>query len=90
LNLTGYDNTYSVGNLVFTFYDTNGKVVTPNGISVEAGSSFHQFFFNNNQTGGAFSLQAKFPVNGDITKIGSVAVAIANSVAAATSKSNFQ
>ncbi|HSU31217.1 MAG TPA: choice-of-anchor D domain-containing protein, partial [Bryobacteraceae bacterium] len=90
LNLTGYDNTYSIGNLVFTFYDTDGKVVTPNGISVEAGSSFHQFFFTNNQTGGAFTLQAKFPVNGDVTKIGSVSAAIANSVAATTSKSNFQ
>jgi hypothetical protein len=90
LNLTGYDNTYSIGNLVFTFYDSDGKVITPNGISVEAGSSFHQFFFTNNQTGGAFTLQAKFPVNGDVTKIGSVSAAIANSLAATTSKSNFQ
>ena len=90
LNLTGYDNTYSIGNLVFKFYDTAGKLMTPNGISVEAGSSFHDFFFNSNQAGGVFKLQAKFPVNGDVTTIGSVAVAIANSVAATNLKSDLK
>ena len=90
LNLTGYDNTYSIGSLNFTFYDSNGKVVVPNGISVDAASSFHQFFFNNNQAGGAFTMQAIFPVRGDVTKISSVAVTMANSAGTATSKSNFQ
>ncbi len=90
LNLTGYDNTYSVGNLNFTFYDTNGKVIVPNGISVNAASSFQQFFFNNNQAGGAFTLQASFPVRGDVTKVGAVAVTMTNSAGTATSKSNFQ
>ncbi len=90
LNLTGYDNTYSIGNLNFQFYDTNGKTVVPNGITVDAASSFKQFFFNNNQAGGAFTMQASFPVRGDVTKIASVVATITNSAGTATSKSTFQ
>lgn len=90
VNLTGYDNTYSIGNLNFTFYDTNGKVVMPNGIAVDAASSFHQFFFNNNAAGGAFKMQATFPARGDVTKISSVAVTMTNSAGTSTAKPNFQ
>jgi len=90
LNLTGYDNTYSIGSLNFQFYDTNGKTVVPNGITVDAASSFKQFFFNNNQAGGAFTMQASFPVRGDVTKIASVVATFTNSAGTATSKSTFQ
>lgn len=89
INLTGYDNTYSISNLNFKFYDTNGNVIVANGISVDAASSFHQFFFNNNTAGGAFTMKASFPVRGDVTKIGSVAVTMTNSAGTATSKPNF-
>ncbi len=90
MTLTGYDNTYSVGQLAFKFYDTNGKVLTPSAIGVDASSTFRQYFFNNNQAGGAFALQASFPVKGDVTQIGSVAVTLTNSAGTATSTGTFQ
>jgi hypothetical protein len=64
ITMDGYDNTYSTGLLAFTFYDTKGNVIPPRAITVDASSQFHQYFFNNNQAGGAFSLQARFPVSG--------------------------
>lgn len=90
MTLTGYDNTYSVGQLAFKFYDTKGQVLTPSAIGVDATSMFQQYFFNNNQAGGAFTLQASFPVKGDVTQIGSVAVTMTNSAGTATSTGTFQ
>ena len=90
MTLTGYDNTYSVGQLAFKFYDTTGQVLTPSAIGVDASSTFRQYFFNNNQAGGAFALQASFPVKGDVKQIGSVAVTLTNSAGTATSTGTFQ
>ena len=90
VTLNGYDNTYSAGQLSFTFYDTSGKVITPNGIQVDASSSFHQYFFTDNQAGGAFALQASFPVTGDVTQVGSVAVALSNSAGQTSTTQTFQ
>jgi hypothetical protein len=86
----GYDNTYSAGQLSFTFYDTSGKVIgSP--IQFNAASSFQQLFFTNNTAGGVFSLQASFPVTGgDITQVGSVAVGVAGSLGQATTNATFQ
>jgi hypothetical protein len=91
VTLTGYDNTYSTGQFSFTFYDTSGKVLTPNGIPVNAVSSFQQYFFSSdNQAGGAFRMQASFPVNGDVTQVGSVAVNISNSAGPSSVNQTFQ
>jgi len=90
MTLTGYDNTYSVGQLGFKFYDTKGQVLTPSALGVDASATFHQYFFGNNQAGGAFTLQASFPVKGDVTQIGSVAVTMTNSAGTATSTGTFQ
>ncbi len=79
--VTGFDNTYSAGNMVFNFYDTKGNALIPGGMTVNATSSFHDYFSNNDPAGGAFSMQATFPVsNGDVSQIGSVAVTMSNSV----------
>jgi hypothetical protein len=87
----GYDNTYSAGQLSFNFYNTSGGLITPNGIPVDASSSFHQYFFTNNKAGGAFSLQANFPVNGDVTQVGSVTLTMTNSSGQSkTTQANFQ
>ncbi len=90
VTLTGFDNSYSAGQLSFIFYDTSGKVLTPNAISVDATSSFHQYFFGTTQVGGAFSVQASFPVSGDVTQVGSVAVTLGNSVGQTSSTQTFQ
>ena len=90
LTLTGYDNTYTAGNLSFVFYDTAGKQVTPAAISFNAASDFSTYFFTNNQAGGAFSLQATFPVTGDVTQIGSVTAQITNSAGTTSTSQTFQ
>ncbi len=88
VTLTGYDNTYSAGQLGFTFYDTSGNTISP--VEINATSNFQQLFFTNNAAGGTFQFSATFPVTGDVTKVGSVAVSVSNSVGQATDKLNFQ
>lgn len=78
INLTAYDNTYSASSIVFHFYDTNGALLTPSGITYDGTQSFKSYFFTNNQSGGAFSLQAQFPVTGDITTVAAADVTIQN------------
>jgi hypothetical protein len=89
VTLDGYDNTYSAGQLSFTFYNTSGQPVSPGAINVNAASNFQQYFFNNNQGGGVFALQATFPVNGDVTQIGSVTATISNSVGSTSVTQSF-
>jgi hypothetical protein len=91
ITIDGYDNTYSAGQLSFTFYDTSGKTIG-NPIQVNATSNFQQFFFSNANTGGGvFSLQASFPVTGGaITQVGSVAVGITSTAGQATTTATFQ
>jgi len=85
VNISGYDNTYSAGALNFTFYDTSGGAYPA--IAYNASGAFQSNFFSStNTTGGAFVLQASFPVTGDITKIGSVAVSVGNSVGQTSQK----
>jgi hypothetical protein len=88
--VTGFDNTYTAGSMVFNFYDTKGNALVPGGMPVNAISSFHDYFSNNNPAGGAFSMQAMFPVsNGNVSQIGSVAVTMSNS-AGQTSSNQIQ
>jgi hypothetical protein len=90
LTLTGFDNTYSAGELSFTFYGTTGQLLTPTAISVNATSNFHSWFFGESNVGGAFSLQASFPVTGEATQVRSVAVTLANSVGQTSTTQTFQ
>ena len=90
VTLDGYDNTYSAGQLSFTFFDSKGKALNSTPMAVDATSAFHQYFFNGNTAGGAFALQASFPVTGDVTQVGSVAVTMANSAGQTTTNLSFQ
>jgi hypothetical protein len=91
VTLSGYDNTYSAGSLSFTFYDTSGDVIPPSALTVNAASDFHQYFFGPSDVGGAFSVQASFPVlNGNTTQVGSVAVNLANTVGSTSTHQSFQ
>jgi hypothetical protein len=90
ITINGYDNTYSAGQLSFTFYDTQGNPVAPGAMSVNAAPQFQQYFFNNNQAGGAFALQATFPVyGGEASQVGSVAVTMTNSAGSVTTTQTF-
>ena len=89
VTIDGYDNTYTAGQLSFTFYTTSGQEIgSP--IGVDATSNFHQYFYGSDSAGGAFALQATFPVNGDATQVGSVSVSIANSSGNTSSTATFQ
>jgi hypothetical protein len=63
-------------------------VIVP--IAVNAATSFQQYFFTNNTAGGAFSLQASFPVQGDVTRVGSVAIGLTNSQGQTNATLTFQ
>ncbi len=89
VTVNGYDNTYSAGQLSFAFYDTGGNLIQP-AIQYNAASQFHQYFFTNNAYGGSFAMQATFPDTGDVTKVGSVAVTVANTVGQTTTTQTFQ
>ena len=90
VTLDGYDNTYTAGQLSFTFYNAAGQAIAPSPISVNATSNFHQYFFTNNQAGGAFALQASFPVSGDATQVASVAATITNTSGSTSMTASFQ
>jgi hypothetical protein len=78
LNLTAFDNTYSAGKVVFNFYDSRGTSLMPRGMHLDESADFHQYFFVNNKVGGAFILEARFPVTGYITTITAADVTIQN------------
>lgn len=90
LTISGFDNTYTAGKLAFTFYDTSGKLMTPTAMTSDASAQFSNYFLKNNTAGGAFSLQANFPVTGDVTAVGSVSVQLANTAGTTTASETFQ
>jgi hypothetical protein len=84
VEITGYDNTRSVGQLAFTFYTSKGEPVQPGAIRVDGSNDFRRFF-ENSAAGGAFTLRAVFPVAGPLVDIASTDVSLANSSGPATS-----
>ncbi len=89
VTVNGYDNTYSVGQLSFTFFDLKGAQINA-ALPVDALSEFHNYFFTNDPAGGSFAVQASFPVTGDVTQIGSVAVTLTNSAGQTSTTMTFQ
>jgi hypothetical protein len=76
IRVTGFDNTRSLGGLVFTFYDGAGKTLIS--IPSDATADFAKFFAASD-LGGVFLLRSIFPVSGDASQIGSCDVTLANS-----------
>jgi hypothetical protein len=91
VTVAGYDNTYTAGKLNYSFYDTSGKLLTPTPIAIDATSAFHQYFFTISKVGGAFAVQATFPLKGmDVSNIGKVAVGLSNSAGSTSATQAFQ
>jgi hypothetical protein len=90
VTLTGFDNTYSAGAMTFTFLDASGNALTAAPMTVDATSAFHQYFFGDSKAGGAFSVQASFPVTGSVTQVGSVRIGLNNSAGTSTVSESFQ
>ncbi len=84
LNLTAFDNTRSASQLLFTFYDRQGRAVEPGTIVVDASREF-QRYFESSAAGGMFALRAVFPVSGDASAVSGVEVELKNAVGAARS-----
>jgi Abnormal spindle-like microcephaly-assoc'd, ASPM-SPD-2-Hydin len=89
VQVTGFDNTRSAGQLSFTFYDDNGNMIAPGAITANAGSAFAQYFATS--AGGNFELTAVFPVTGDTTVITYFQASITNSEGtSATARTSIQ
>jgi hypothetical protein len=79
VQVSGFDNTRTAGEIVFTFFDGTGNSVAPGAIRIDAAADFARYFATSDR-GGVFSVKAAFPVSGDASKIAAVAVQIANAV----------
>jgi len=78
LQITGFDNTRSLGALSFTFYDAAGNPLAPGAIRTDALADFTRYFAASN-LGGVFLLRAVFPVTGDATLVTSCEATLTNS-----------
>jgi hypothetical protein len=77
VNITGFDNTRSLGALSFTFYDATGNPIAPGAILIDATADFAQYFAGSS-LGGVFLLRADFPVTGNATMVASCEATLAN------------
>jgi hypothetical protein len=78
VDVTGFDNTRTLGNLTFTFYDSSGSVLTPGSIQADASANFGKYFAASD-LGGSFVMRALFPVTGDTSRITACDVTLTNS-----------
>lgn len=85
IELTGFDNTRSVSQLRFQFFDRNGRAIGSGPVSVDAGANFRSFF-EASALGGLFSLRASFPVSGDASQIAGAEVELVNSAGSTRSQ----
>ena len=78
IQVIGFDNTYSAGAMMFTFFDLLGQALQPSAIRADFTQDFRAFF-TKTQAGSAFQVRVSFPVTGDTSGIGSVDVQLSNS-----------
>jgi hypothetical protein len=78
IDVTGFDNTRTLGALAFTFYDSAGNVLPPGSIQANASADFGKYFAESD-LGGAFVLRAAFPVTGDTSRLAACDVTLTNS-----------
>ena len=83
VNLAGFDNTHSISQLSFTFYDAAGHVLQPGVIRVDATPEFKRYF-DQNVAGGAFTMLATFTVTGGTSTIATVDVQVSNAAGIAS------
>ncbi len=82
IRITGFDNTRSLGQLSFTFYDAAGNPIAPGAIRTDAAKDFAGYFAGSD-LGGVFLLRAVFPVTGDVNLIASCEATLVNSAGSA-------
>ncbi len=77
VDVSGWDNTHSVSQLEFTFYDAAGSPVAPGALRVDASAEFARFY-SVSDVGGSFALRAAFPVVGDAARLAALEVSFGN------------
>jgi hypothetical protein len=77
LDVAGFDNTRTASAMTFRFLDSGGHVIGGKPISADVSAAFQQYFAAA-PAGGTFSLQAIFPVTGNVSQVDSVAVGFTN------------
>ncbi|HMC59642.1 MAG TPA: hypothetical protein VKJ01_10655, partial [Candidatus Solibacter sp.] len=80
VRVTGFDNTRTLSQLTFTFFDAAGNALAP-AITTDATKDFAQYFQTSD--GGVFLLRAVFPVTGAASAIASFEAGLTNSAATA-------
>jgi hypothetical protein len=93
VTVSGFDNTYTMGAMSFTFFDRSGGVIAA-GISADFSSNFHTFFQGQTSSGptsgSSFLMRVTFPVTGDATQIGAMEATLNNAAGAVkTQRLNF-
>ncbi|MBM3745163.1 MAG: choice-of-anchor D domain-containing protein [Acidobacteria bacterium] len=78
VSVSGFDNTRSVGQVAFSFFDTAGQILAPGRIAIDAAGEFRRYF-ESSSLGGVFALRAGFPVTGEVSAVAAVEVEITNS-----------
>jgi len=77
VEIRGFDNSRSAGELTFTFYDTQGRPLAGQPIRADVSEAFRRYF-ESTTVGGMFALTARFPVSGDPSLVGAVEVQFAS------------
>jgi hypothetical protein len=77
LAMTGIDNTFTTGSMLFRFYDGSGQQITA-AIPANFTSNFKTFFTSING-GSAFKLTVQFPLSGDGSSIAGMEAELSNS-----------
>jgi hypothetical protein len=76
ITIIGADNTYSIGMMSFSFFDTSGNAIA-SAVSADFTSSFKKYY-GGDTSGSAFQALVSFPVTGSVATIGSVTVTLTN------------
>lgn len=90
ITITGFDNTFSIGQMTFTFYDLSGKQLGAS-IPADFSTQFHLFYEGTTSQisgGSAFLMSVSFPVTGNESAVGSVQVQM-NNIAGTTTVSGL-
>ncbi len=77
VQIVGFDNTYTAGSMLFTFFDAAGNTI---GSPVLADfTPDFKAFYSGATTGSTFLMRVSFPVQGDRSQVSKVQVTLANS-----------
>ena len=88
IDITGFDNTRTLGTLSFTFYDAAGTAIVPGTIRTNAASDFTSYFAGSD-LGGVFLLRAVFPVTGDARVFASCEATLTNTSGSSSTQRTF-